>query len=756
MKKFRSILCLPVIAALAFAGCSLGGDDDDVLPPPFISDNPLAGSMTKATADKIFDYSPVADGVSIDKFKDAAELENYLNGGAKALANPKFIIATINGRPVVKIADKAFDESEAPSLPAGLSAIKLPETLKEIGSNVFANITVTIELHIPAVVLKILTDTDPAVLVELDAAATIKEVTAEDSEGESTPPPVIPAGTFYRVTVDNGITGGTLAASPKSAEAGEEITLTAVHEAGYRLKAGSFQVVKTGDSGTVVPPGSASGNIYVFTLPGYDVTASAEFESSPGQINSAEDLAKIGNDPDPAWSLDGNYELAADITLTNWMPIGAAAQQPFTGRFRGNGKTITLNGFNPAALAISVSGDFGPDMSQATFLGLFRSSGGGAIIENFALVLNLGAEGSPVDLSSVATLFAGGVTGWAEQTALRNITLSGTFIASSAEDLWIGGIAGCVLDSGTPISGCNSSLKIEAVSDTGEASAGGIAAGFCSEGAGIENCHITGDISSAGAGEYNETGGIAGHLEASVINCSVTGNISAEGTSGRTSAGGIAGSFSGEGSDGSIINSFVTGDISASATTGRPQAGGIAGYIYCESGRGVTLRSSYATGNVSAAATGTTGTEEIRAGGLIGGSGHEGGDVIIENCYAAGNVAAAGSGTNIFAGGILGLHNIQYSGTYTVRACAALNQEISSTYTIIGRVAGASFSGTLENNIANGAMTLNGSAATGGAGGNKDGADVTLPPAQTDYAGWDFVNTWEMGAGGYPVLRWQE
>jgi hypothetical protein len=59
MKKFKNLFCLLIIASMAFAGCSLsGGDDDDSTPPPSlpqISDDPQSGSMTAATAGKIFD-----------------------------------------------------------------------------------------------------------------------------------------------------------------------------------------------------------------------------------------------------------------------------------------------------------------------------------------------------------------------------------------------------------------------------------------------------------------------------------------------------------------------------------------------------------------------------------------------------------------------------------------------------------------------------------------------------------------------------
>ena len=65
----------------------------------------------------------------------------------------------------------------------------------------------------------------------------------------------------------------------------------------------------------------------------------------PYLIYTAEDLKKIGNDE--KWSLDKHYKLMNDIVLekpkegeSNWIPIGTL-ENPFTGVFDGNNKTIT-------------------------------------------------------------------------------------------------------------------------------------------------------------------------------------------------------------------------------------------------------------------------------------------------------------------------------------------------------------------------------------------------------------------------------
>ncbi|MDR1316822.1 MAG: hypothetical protein LBK13_08125, partial [Spirochaetales bacterium] len=609
------------------------------------------------------------------------------------------------------------------------------------------NITVSINLLIPAVVFELLAQDDPVILVELDGipALEIKEVTAEDPEGASTPPPAIPSGTYYTVTVAGGITGGTLSASPKSGEAGAEISLAAAADSGYRLKAGTLKY-NDGLGDTPVDESTKK-----FTLSAYNVTVSAQFENLPGLVHSAGDLAKIGT---PGYPLNGDYELTANIALSNWMPIGAVTQQPFTGKFNGNGKTITING-DFASEAKNMEFNI-PGLSEITVpLGLFWC-GSSAEIRNFALVLNMGAEGAPLNLSgtSAATsIMAGGAVGWAEQTSLRDITVSGQFITSSTTESFIGGIVGGSIDGETVISGCTSSLKIASTAVDG--GIGGIAGTFCGgENAVIENCHTTGAINLSGTSR-GEIGGLVGHFEASVINCSAAGDISVVTTAGGVSVGGIAGSLSGESHNGSIINSFATGNMSVSTTGGGSRAGGIAGTVRYDSGHTVILRNCSATGNVSA---GGEAGNEVDAGGLVGSQSDHGGSVTIEYCYAAGDVSVTG-GTTLAAGGIVAFQSTFSGGTYIIRACAALNQNISGSSG--GRIAGFSSGGTLQDNIAYNNMQVNSATVSAGNADTHDGINGLSKTSSdlTDKAtyqalDWDFTNVWKMeGSPARPVLK---
>jgi hypothetical protein len=292
MKKLIKVSALLVLfaGALVFFGCSLGGDDDNT-PAPVGSNNPATGEMSDVTAKAIFDYELTTDkaGVIIKKFKNKAALENYLNipdpaasVGVKDLAHTNLRIKKIEDKPVVEIAAGAFNTSAgAATLPEGLVSIQLPEELEALAGDAFGGelpSTFT-KLIIPDVVAAKLTDEDPTVLQEIadavaDAATGDEEIVINEvnSSGDETPV-TIPEGTYYKVTV-SATPNGTVKASPASAEAGTEITLTINPNNGYRLKADTLQVKKTesGEDVTITD--------FTFTLPAANVTVSAEFEST--------------------------------------------------------------------------------------------------------------------------------------------------------------------------------------------------------------------------------------------------------------------------------------------------------------------------------------------------------------------------------------------------------------------------------------------------------------------------------------------
>lgn len=83
-----------------------------------------------------------------------------------------------------------------------------------------------------------------------------------------------PAATKYDVTIDSGISNGSVSASVSKAKEGDAVNLTATPAFGYVLDA--WNVYKTDESTTKVTVTSNS-----FTMPAYDVTVSASFVLGP-------------------------------------------------------------------------------------------------------------------------------------------------------------------------------------------------------------------------------------------------------------------------------------------------------------------------------------------------------------------------------------------------------------------------------------------------------------------------------------------
>jgi hypothetical protein len=262
-------------------------------------------------------------------------------------------------------------------------------------------------------------------------------------------------------------------------------------------------------------------------------------------------------------------------------------------------------------------------------------------------------------------------------------------------------------------------------------------------GGGVKNSYATGNVTAryqgTGGGEVR-AGGLVGHFEGLPIeNSYAAGTVSSKNENADAGAEIIAGGLVGqaEKSDDGVVpvikKSYAAGSVSATGGVGHAWAGGMVGYAH----NGVDITDSYATGAVSATATGSNGSF---AGGILGSAYN--GSPVITRTYAKGNVSASGSDSD--AGGIVGN---SYPPS-AVSASAALSGSVSAA-SGAWRIASG---GTLTNNIANSDMT--GGTFSDKTANGRDGADVTLPPAQNAYTGWDFTNTWEM-SGGYPVLQWQ-
>jgi hypothetical protein len=503
------------------------------------------------------------------------------------------------------------------------------------------------------------------------------------------------------------------------------------------------------------------------------------------EIGTAEELAKIG--AEAGYPLDGRYKLTADLTLSDWVPIGGD-DAPFAGVFYGDNRTITLNGFAAAAL------------SGRKYFGVFGSVEGSsaasrAELKSLAIIASINQT---VTASGTA---AGLLAGYAENAYISDIALSGSFGFASARVIIVGGIAGSINGS-VSVKNCAGSVDMTIA---GGSSGNNIVGGFCGSAwrSEIINCHNTGSITADATDGYIYCGGIAGYFNngtasplatGTIEGCSSIGDIAAGTTGGVKDAyvGGIAGYANGGGGSSisdpaRITKCRVEGNISGSSpgTNSMSYVGGIAGYnVYY-----LLISQSYFNGTVTESNTGSmasccggiagnnnygsriedcwshgTVTGVNNAGGIAGRNDSMSSHVAyIARCYSTAGVVRTGSGdTDNGAGGIAG--NNRYNSTGAIADCAALNSGISSAGGVsIHRVAGSASAAVLTNNYAWTGMiiTPNGGTYTADTGADKaDGADVASgKPDRAFYEttlAWDFDEVWEMGAGGYPKLQWQD
>jgi hypothetical protein len=454
----------------------------------------------------------------------------------------------------------------------------------------------------------------------------------------------------------------------------------------------------------------------------------AACEQAPGggggtqiALNSAADMAKIGLDA--AYPLSGDYALGADLTLTDWTPIGTYAA-PFTGTFDGNGRTLAIDG-------------------------------------------------------------SGGVFAFADGAVIRNVTVEGTITASGAATIYVGGIVGNATN--TSISACASHADIVAEGQGHNSSAGGIAgylrentavADCYATGTIALKAYPEGEEDLGGnAGLMLYAGGIVGYLGTGtsgdgssgcvVSRCYFAGSVSAEG--GYPYAGGIAG----YNYCGSIISEcYAAGGAVSAEGANLPYAGGVAGYNSRNTESPSRVENCYSFVTVSAVSA----SRQALAGGVTAANAA---DAAVSACYARGAVSAtvngsseAGIGGSIGvpasanAGGIAGA---QYFGAPSIKNCVALNTELRgldsgsggsfNVHRIAGPGDGGDGGGAWESNLANvGSLAAGGAAVTPEPNdGSYDGGDCAATPAQAAYEdlGWDFVSVWKMD-GDYPVLQWQQ
>ncbi len=254
--------------------------------------------------------------------------------------------------------------------------------------------------------------------------------------------------------------------------------------------------------------------------------------------------------------------LAADITLTgenNWIPIGSE-QNPYTGIFNGNSKTITGLHIND---------------ETADYQGLIGYLSNYGMVKDLTLANSFITGGEDV----------GGVVGFSANSSIMNVTVKDCEINGK---YYVGGIIGSVVGTVTFSGATLLDSKV-----TGVMCVGGIA-GYV--GNNIENCLVQ---SNAGktvtiTALSKEVGGIAGVSNSSISGCKVINGGVLTISTDMVYAGGIAGNME----FGDIIACLVQGANVTCLSNGNRYAGGIVG----QSGSSCNLSGSYAYG----CTTGTT------------------------------------------------------------------------------------------------------------------------------------------------------
>jgi hypothetical protein len=730
MKKPREILCLLVAAALAFAGCPLGGggggDDNDgddyTLQISSNANLRLLAVSPGGTLAPAFDPGKTAYRVTVDSpsvivtaFADdgGAQIAYAPPGGVLSLApdTTQTMRITVTAQDGVTTKDYSVTVTRPPS-----------------GGGVSSNASLA-SLGIDSC----------ALVPGFDANVLDYEAAADTSVGDT-------------ITITAVTANGNAAAVVYDPSSTPTSTITLATEGKHIIT-----VTVTAENLT-------------------QKTYTIEVTRTLGKISAVAHLARIGT---AGYPLNGKYTLEADnIELTEWMPIGSETN-PFTGTFDGKDKTLILKGFAAGALGGN--------------LGVFGYARGAEIHDlkvNLAWTESMFTlSGTGIQYVGGAV----GRAGYEASLSNISVSGSGIKVSKAqGGNLFVGGIAGRCHQR-AEISECTSAVNIEAAAASGQVFAGGIA-GDNHTGALITECSAAGSVKARTTGAASsgndcraDAGGIAGRNRGSVISKSwASGTIEAGayGSGSSAMAGGIAGQniiyidTADQAVDpATITDCYSTGTVTV--TEGTAYAGGIVGQnISNQASKPATIRRCYSTGNISSSGSGNI----VRAAGIVAENTSNSdptggiGKVVVEYCYALGDISASGSSPSVAAGGLTGWNYGDgadgINADIKVRYSAALNKQTnSSSHEVvrIGRVTDqAILTGKIAftGNIAYDNMLLNGypsysSNPNGVHGESKTSTELTTQSstwtALFESGGANFSSYWKwIGGYDYPVLIWQD
>ncbi|WP_017754354.1 immunoglobulin-like domain-containing protein [Calidifontibacillus oryziterrae] len=294
--------------------------------------------------------------------------------------------------------------------------------------------------------------------------------------------------------------------------------------------------------------------------------------ADPYQVATADQLNAVRNFLNNS---EVYFEQTADIDLegyANWIPIGDATN-PFTGKYNGNGKTISNLTINDGTLE---------------YVGLFGLLSNGGKLENMTLTgvsvtsTNDGVwKEEPRNEHYEGIAHVGGLVGAIDRGTVTDCSSTGNVIAGIASS--VGGLVG--FNTGGTIS---SSMSEGTVNGSDDANVGGLVGYNYGDFGNINNSssssHVTGGKSDNGYFYFDYSssiGGLVGRNRAKINNSDSSGNVSGEE---RAYVGGLVGYHHGN-SVSEIKDSSSTGNVTGgdSATVGA-----LLGY---DSGGSITLNS---------------------------------------------------------------------------------------------------------------------------------------------------------------------
>lgn len=492
-----------------------------------------------------------------------------------------------------------------------------------------------------------------------------------------------------------------------------------------------------------------------------------------------------------ALNLEASYTLGTNIDMAEltrgsgmwnnskgFAPVGNATT-PFAGTFDGFGHTISNLAINRPA---------------TDYVGLFGYAGSGASIQNVGLVggsvngqnyvgglvgENHGTLTNNYTTGNVTGVRfkIGGLVGYNIGTLISNYAtgnVSGTFVDTNSGGGSIGGLVGY---NGLEGNGYENSLNDYGTLISNYATGNVSGANGYSHIGGLVGTNNYGDlINNYATGNVNgtyELGGLVGtNFNGNLTNNYATGNVSGQaGLTDRIGVGNQIGGLVGrnhgahgwgngqilDNVGGLLINNYATGDV-----IGGQEVGGLVGNNW-----GGALTNNYATGNVSLG----TYLYNREAGGLVGRNRSS----VLTNNYATGSVSGAedvggligynygGTLTNNYAmgrvsgrnsaGGLVGQNDISYiPGYYAIHYSCELGDTCGMYY---GFIATGPGTGAVATNSYWDVQSTGQIRSTGenfSVGGT--GLTTVQMQQQSNFAGFDFANTWRIYEGQTtPLLK---